>query len=205
MSNLNFIPIFGSYDKVTKELMIDLKNSLIEILSGLNVYIFLLEGLEIFTVKLSSELENLDIVIELFEDEIITAYIFRGNNLMDVKDLEIINNVDDTLYYYLKDKYEIHSMDKIGLIDKYKHILNASNIIIFIREMEKTKGGEYLEFMHAILSDNKNKVYFLYNVGIKLSWMLEEYLIYFNIHTLNYKDKKDLISISRKIVKSKKY
>lgn len=54
--------------------------------------------------------------------------------------------------------------------------MRVARLIFLIRDREETRGGEYVELMHALFREHSNKVWFFKREGIQLSAMLMEYL-----------------------------
>ncbi|MEM2971740.1 MAG: hypothetical protein QW270_04885 [Candidatus Bathyarchaeia archaeon] len=73
--------------------------------------------------------------------------------------------------------------------------------IFLIRHKEETRGGEYLELMHAIFSGYSEKVWFFKRNGLQLSAMLMEYMDKFKVNMRTYNNGKSLITAVTRILK----
>jgi hypothetical protein len=70
--------------------------------------------------------------------------------------------------------------------------MRNAKVIFLLRDKEETRGGEYLELMHALFRGHAEKIWFLKKNGITLSSMLMEYLDKYNIKMRTYQEDPDL-------------
>jgi hypothetical protein len=189
------ILLLGSYDSETKFHLESLKEEIAKSFSGENVYAFLLDNLEIYHSNI------VQVLIELFNETKATFFIFEGDKLVDVCDIDVKNGLDETVYAFLKEKYDVEKINKPPIFEKYTILMRLAKAIFLIRHKEETRGGEYLEFMHALFSGYSEKVWFFKKNGLQLSAMLMEYMDKFKVNMRTYNDEKSLTSTVIRILK----
>jgi hypothetical protein len=70
--------------------------------------------------------------------------------------------------------------------------MRNAKVIFLLRDKEETRGGEYLELMHALFRDHAGKLWFLKRNDIALSSMLMEYLDKYGVKLRTYQAESDL-------------
>ena len=101
-------------------------------------------------------------------------------------------SVDTTVYDYLKENYPIKKIDKLPIFSKLDALMRNATAIFLLRHREETRGGEYLELMHALFRGHAGKIWFLKKNEIALSAMLMEYLDKYQVKMRTYREEKDL-------------
>ena len=100
--------------------------------------------------------------------------------------------MDKTVYDYLKERYTIKEVDKLPIFNKLDVLMRDATVIFLLRHKEETRGGEYLELMHALFRGHAGKIWFLKKNEIELSAMLMEYLDKYAVKMRTYRQEKDL-------------
>jgi len=95
---------------------------------------------------------------------------------------------------FLRKNYGVSIVSKQPVVFKLESLLNAAGRIFLIREKTETRGGEYVELMHALNSGHKAKIWFFKKEKIKLSIMLMEYLDLYEVIMRTYFRLADLSS-----------
>lgn len=197
--------ILGSFDDETKEVLNALKNEIIRLFSGLDLYCFLLDDLELY----ASTDGEYGVLVELYSLDSITLFLFdnREKILLHTEDIKVIrDNIASETFEFLKNW--CNKMGKVspeGLIRqtffmKLELLFRASKIILVIRHKEETRGGEYIELAYGI-REYRDKFYFFANNGISVSTMVDELLNKFNVQKRSYGDNKDLVKQVLDIIK----
>ena len=131
----------------------------------------MLDTLEIYTA------DDMEVLTELAGEKTITLFIFQNSQLININDMKLKEGgVDKTVYDYLKEKYTIKKIDKLPIFNKLDVLMRDATVIFLLRHKEETRGGEYLELMHALFREHAGKIWFLKKNEIELSAMLMEYL-----------------------------
>lgn len=181
------ILLLGSFDPQTKALLEDIKEEIVKAFSGENVYALLLDVVEAYFS------DAVEVLTESSDRDKITLFVFQGIQLIDVDDLKLQKDgVDKTVYDYLKKKYSITKFNKVSVFNKLDSVMRNSKVIFLFRDKEETRGGEYLELMHALFRGHAMKIWFLKKDGIALSEMLMEYLDKHEVKMRTYREKSDL-------------
>jgi hypothetical protein len=176
----------GSFDPQTKLLLENVKEEIIKSFSGENVYALMLDTLEIYTA------EAMEILTEQSVEKI-TLFIFENSQLIDVNDIKLKEeSVDKTVYDYLKEKFTIKKINKLPIFNKLDVLMRDATLIFLLRHKEETRGGEYLELMHALFREHAGKIWFLKKNDIALSSMLMEYLDKYGVKMRTYEEERDL-------------
>jgi hypothetical protein len=92
-------------------------------------------------------------------------------------------------------------MNRQPIFEKFDILMRLAKAAFLIRHKEETRGGEYLELIHALFRGHSKKVWFFKRNGLQLSAMLMEYLDKFKVNMRTYKDEKDLIAAIIRILK----
>jgi hypothetical protein len=190
------ILLLGSFDPQTKLLLENAKEEIVKTFSGENVFALMLDRLEIYTA------DDMEVLTELSGEKTITLFIFQNSQLIDTDDIKLkTSNVDKTVYDYLKEKYTIKKVDKLPIFNKLDVLMRDATVIFLLRHREETRGGEYLELMHALFREHAGKIWFLKRNGIALSAMLMEYLDKYAVKMRTYREEKDLEDSILRILK----
>ena len=181
------ILLLGSFDPQTKAQLEDIKEEIVKTFSGENVYALLLDGVEVYFSDV------VKVLTELSSEDRITLFIFQDEQLVDMDDLKLKKeDMDKKIYNYLKKKYKITEFKRLPIFDKLDVLMQNAKIIFLLRDKEETRGGEYLELMHALFRGYAEKIWFLKKNGIALSAMLMEYLDKYQVKMRTYREKSDL-------------
>jgi len=159
------------------------------------VYTFLLDNVEIYYSEI------VQVLAELSNEDKATFFIFQDSQLIDVYDVNLKNGLDETVYNFLKEKYGVQRVNKQPIFEKFNLLMRLAKAIFLIRHKEETRGGEYLELMHALFSGHSEKVWFFKKNGLQLSTMLMEYLDKFRVNMRTYTDEQSLTSATVRILK----
>lgn len=195
MQQIVIILLLGSYDSSTKPILENLKEEIVKNFSGENVYAILLDRLEEYRA------DGLEILTEQLNENKVTLFIFEHNQLIDIYDLKIEDEVETSIYNFLKQKYQIEKISKLPIFEKFDTLMQVTKAILLIRHKEETRGGEYLELMHALFRGYAEKIWFFKRNGIDLSAMLMEYLDKFKVKMRTYKKEQDLTTAIMRILK----
>ena len=187
--------LLGSYDSRTKSTLENVKEEIVKNFSGENVYALLLDAVEEYSA------DDLEILTELLDHNQVTIFIFQQNQLIDMYDLKLENELDATVYNFLKQKYQIKKLDKLPIFEKFNMLMQIAKAIFLVRQKEETRCGEYLELMHALFRGHSEKIWFFKRNGIELSSMLMEYLDKFKVKMRTYKKEQDLTTTIVRILK----
>jgi len=165
------------------------KEEIVKSYSGENLYAFLLDTVETY------DTDKFTILVERLNKKV-TIFVFHqfDSRLIDVEDVKIEKDLDETVYTFLKNKYDIKKTKKTPIFKKFDIMMRISQNIIVLRDKEETRGGEYLELLHAIFQNYSDKIWFFRRDGIQLSAMLMEYLDNFRIKIRSYNSEKNLLS-----------
>ncbi len=156
--------------------------------AGENVYALLLERLEIYETDVGL------VLTEQVADDRMSVFLFQDNQIADVDDIKVhSNNFETSLYSYLNEKYGARKISKHTVFDKLDNLMLSANAIFLLRHKEETRGGEYLELMHALFRGHSNKIWFFKKESIELSAMLMEYLDKHKVVMRSYKSEQDLV------------
>ena len=190
--------LLGSYDPQTKACMATVKEEIVKSFSGENVYALILDHLEMY------EAGTVQVLTESFDaDDKVTLFVFQNAQLIDIDDTTLEKTgLDSTVYAFLKEKYDVKEMKKTTIFDKLNALMLIAGAIFLLRQKEETRGGEYLELMHALYSGHSEKIWFFKKDGIELSAMLMEYLDKHNVMMRTYQREQDLVD---SIVRTIKY
>jgi len=146
---------------------------------------------------------DMEVLAELFSGNRISLFIFQNDQLVDTDDLELEKEgTDTTVYNYLKDRYGISELSRLPIFNKLDVLMRTAKVIFLLRDKEETRGGEYLELMHALFRGHAEKIWFLKKNGIALSAMLMEYLDKYEVKMRTYQGRRDLESA---VIRTLKY
>jgi hypothetical protein len=184
---VSIVLLLGSYDDTTKALLDNLKEEIAKVFSG-KVFAFLLQNLELYMTK------RFEVLAEIESGHQITVYLFEGPNLYDVQDLNLEEgeNPDVVINNYLSKRYNTPIINKRTLSTKYDLLMSLALEIFLVRDLELTRGGEYIELMHALFAGQSGKVWFFRNNLIVVSSMLMEYLDMFRVNMRIYRNYDEL-------------
>ena len=181
------ILLLGSFDPQTKLILENVKEEIVKTFSGENVFALMLDTLEIYTA------DDMEILTELSGEKTITLFIFQNSQLIDINDIKLkASSVDKTVCDYLKEKYTIKKVDKLPIFNKLDILMRDATVIFLLKHKEETRGGEYLELMHALFRGHAGKIWFVKKNEIKLSAMLMEYLDKYQVKMRTYDEENDL-------------
>ncbi len=185
--------LLGSYDSETKYVLETIKEEIAKRFQG-KILIALLENLDIYVA------DGLHVLTETFGKNRISIMVYeaKGSALSEIYDVDLVNSPEETVYNFLKAKYGIETLNRNPIFDKFDILMRLAIEIFLIRHKEETRGGEYLELMHAIFQRYSDKIWFFKKERIHLSVMLMEYLDSFRVKLRSYADVTELINeISR--------
>jgi len=151
-----------------------------------HIYAIMLENLEIYPCKKNKE--EYALIIEGGASP--TAYLFHILNLVDIIPVE--KGGDDGAQE-ASQKLGITIYERLPILEKLKAILDIVCLIILVRHIELTRGGEYIELTFLLdMGAQPKKIKFLWNKEIPISTMVKELLaLYgFTIHT--YMDEEEM-------------
>ncbi len=147
----------------------------------------MLDTLEIYAT------DDLEVLTERSTEKAVTVFIFQNSELIDIVDIKLKDqDADKTVYDYLKENYSIKKVDKLSIFNKLDVLMRDATAIFLLRHKEETRGGEYLELMHALFREHADKIWFLKRNGVVLSAMLMEYLDKYGVKMRTYSESKDL-------------
>ena len=184
---VSIVLLLGSYDRATKELLDKIKEEIAKIFAG-KMFAFLLENLEVYMS------DRFEVLAEIEDGQQITLYLFEGSSLRDVVDLPLKaeEKPDDIIYSYLRQNFDVSTVNKKSVTAKFDLLMGLAVEIFLIRHKEETRGGEYVELMHVLFTDQAEKMWFFKNNSITISSMLMEYLDKFRIKMRDYTNFDDL-------------
>jgi len=181
------ILLLGSFDPQTKAQLENTKEEIVKTFSAENVYALLLDDVEVYISDV------VEVLTELITEDKVTLFIFQDNQLVDMNDLKLEeHDVDKTVYNYLEKKYKITEFSRLPIFDKLDTLMRNAKVIFLLREKEETRGGEYMELMHALFRGHAEKIWFLNRNDIVLSSMLMEYLDKYEVKMRTYQGERDL-------------
>ena len=187
MKALATILLLGSFDPQTKLLLENTKEEIVKTFSGDNIFALMLDTLEIYTA------DDMEILTEQSGEKALTLFIFQNSQLIDMVDINLKEaSADKTLYDYLKENYPTKKIDKLPIFNKLDVLMRDATVIFLLRHKEETRGGEYLELMHALFRGQADKIWFVKQNEIALSAMLMEYLDKYQVKMRTYREEKDL-------------
>jgi hypothetical protein len=181
------ILLLGSFDRQTKACLENIKEEIVKTFSGENVYALLLDRAEVYFSDI------VEVLTELSGEGTVTLFIFQDNQLVDMEELKLEKeDLDKVVYDYLKKKYDITKFNRLPIFDKLDILLRNAKLIFLLWDKEETRGGEYLELMHALFRGHAEKIWFLKKNEIALSSMLMEYLDKYAVKMRTYQGETDL-------------
>jgi hypothetical protein len=191
------ILLLGSFDSQTKSLLKNLKQEIAKTFSGENTYALMIDAVELYRAR------DIEVLTELFDKGRITLLIFQDDQLIDMDDVELRKEgAETTVYNYLKDRYGIVEFSRLPIFNKLDVLMRTAKVIFLLRDKEETRGGEYLELMHALFREHAQKIWFLKKNSIMLSEMLMEYLDKYGVKMRTYQEKRDLTAA---VIRTLKY
>ena len=200
MAKLLFmVLLLGSYDAQTKACMETVKEEIVKNFSiSERVYALLLDHLEMYEAGVVQVLtESFDAASK------VTLFVFENAQFVYADDIKLEKaGLDSTVYAFLKKNYEVEQMRKLPILEKLNALMFIAGSIFLLRHKEETRGGEYLELMHALFRGYSEKIWFFKKDGIELSAMLMEYLDKHKVMLRTYQKEQDLID---SIVRTIKY
>jgi len=128
-----------------------------------HIYAIMLENLEIYPCKKNKE--EYALIIEGGASP--TAYLFHILNLVDIIPVE--KGGDDGAQE-ASQKLGITIYERLPILEKLKAILDIVCLIILVRHIELTRGGEYIELTFLLdMGAQPKKIKFLWNKEIPIS------------------------------------
>jgi hypothetical protein len=192
----SIVLLLGSFDPQTKPLIANAKDEIVKTFSGQNVFALMLDTLEIYTA------DDMEILAEQSTEKIVTLFVFQNSELIDMVDLKQgTQDADVAVYEHLKENYAIKKVDKLPIFNKLDVLMRDAVAIFLLRYKEETRGGEYLELMHALFRGHADKIWFTHKNGIMLSAMLREYLDKYGVKMRTFSAEKDLNEALIRILK----
>lgn len=185
---INIILLLGSYDPQTKSHLETLREEIAKKFSGENVYSFLLDDLEIYSADL------IEVLVESFDKNKAALFIFKRGVLVESDQITLKNGLDETIYRFLKEKYGVQKFRKTPIFTKFEALMGLAKALFLIRDREETRGGEYVELIHAMLQGHSKKIWFFKRNGVRVSAMLMEYLEKFRVKMRPYINQQDLVT-----------
>jgi len=91
-------------------------------------------------------------------------------------------------------KHDVKDITRMSVSRKFDALMSVAKSILLVRDKEETRGGEYVELMHALFRECASKVWLLKKEGIRLSAMLLEYLDRFRVNMRTYASDRDLVT-----------
>lgn len=147
----------------------------------------MLDTVEIYTS------DDIDVLTELLGEDRITIFTFQNNQLIDANDIKLEKmDKDKTVYDYLKNKYHVAHLNRLSIFNKLDFLMADAKVILLLRDKEETRGGEYLELIHALFRGHADKIWFLKKNEIALSAMLMEYPDKYEVKMRTYQGESDL-------------
>jgi len=192
--------LLGSYDERTKRLLYRLREDIVREYagSGHQVYAFLLEGLEVYDLEGGATL-----FLEEFEGGF-TAYFFGpGGMLEDVRELR--GTIEAALreaesVYGRKVKWRVGALDKLRRLIDYPH-----SLVLVLREVELTRGGEYIELAYLVSRIPSEvvpkRVWFFKREEIPISTMVKELLTDTGIQFRTYRTEDELVEEVLRVIR----
>ena len=189
MAGPRIVLLLGSYDSETKHVLESIKEEIAKRFQE-KILVSLLENLDIYVA------DDIHVLTETFGKNKISIMVYeeKGSILSEIYDTDLTDNPDEVVYSFLKEKYGIETLEKHPIFSKFDMLMQLAIEIFLIRHKEETRGGEYLELMHAIFQRHSDKVWFFKKEGIHLSDMLMEYLDSFRVKLRPYADLSELIN-----------
>lgn len=186
---ISIVLLLGSYDKQTKSILNSIREEIAKQFSG-KPFAFLLANSEIYIT------ERFQVLTEIEENKRLTIYLFEENSLYDVYDLPLANVQDpqQVVFDFLSRKFDIIKIRKESVMQKFEWLMTLSKAIFIIREKSLTRGGEYVELMHALYIMQGDKIWFFKRNSINISSMLMEYVDAFEVKLRFYSKQDDLIA-----------
>lgn len=184
----------------TKNLLYKLKEEVVKTYAGTEyrVYAFLLEKLEIY------DLEDNHVLFlkEINEEEYTICFINPKGILEDIREFKgnkerVLKEVERL--YGKRVKYKVRELDKLKRLIDY-----PLSIVITLREVELTRGGEYIELAYLVSrikpEEIPKRVWFFKREGIPISTMVKELLTDTGIRYRSYSSENELIDEVLRII-----
>ena len=188
------ILLLGSYDSETKVILYRLRKDLGKEFARYASITMLVETVDVH-VSLIPGLHDYVILFERREDGGGTALILKGKTKI-VESIEYKNEdefrqrigSDSSNTINLRKFRKLSQLEKVSLLGEW------SDVIYLIRQLEATRGGEFVELVyllgsrHGISAQDPLKYEFFYKKGIEISTMMKEIISYNKIEAIPYND-----------------
>jgi hypothetical protein len=181
------ILLLGSYDPQTKSYLEIVKEEIAKRFVGENAFSFLLNNSDVYISQ------TIQALVEVSNKRKAALFVFQDNALIDVHEIAFKKDLDGVVHSFLKEKYEVQEFNKLSVFSKYDILMGLARVLFLIRDKEETRGGEYVELMHALFQKHSEKIWFFKREGVRISEMLMEYLDRFGVKIRPYIDKQDLV------------
>ena len=180
--------MLGSYDKKTKGILNNVREEIAKEFSG-KPFALLLANSEIYLT------ERFQVLTEIEEQKRrLTIYLFEENSVYDIYDVTFPKGQtpEQVVYDFLSNRFDISKIKKEQILQKFEWLMKLSKAIYIVREKSLTRGGEYVELMHALYIQQGNKIWFFKKDSIEVSSMLMENIDAFEVKLRTYKKQIDL-------------
>lgn len=167
-----------------------LQHRLVSDLAGEPLLVYLLEDL--LSYDAYDETGDITLMVEQFEQEQATIYIFREGRLLDVCDL-VYSDLEKDIEKIMMVNYSIHLGFRKGVLPTVGFASAISRGVFLVRDRELTRGGELVELCYLVFGRISNlKLLFLRREGIAVSSMVEEVLSTYDVPFASFRDEADL-------------
>lgn len=167
-----------------------LQHRLVSDLAGEPLLVYLLEDL--LSYDAYDETGDITLMVEQFEQEQATIYIFRESRLLDVCDL-VYSDLERDIEEIMMVNYSIHLGFRKGVLPTVGFVSAISRGVFLVRDRELTRGGELVELCYLVFGRISNlNLLFLRREGIAVSSMVEEVLSTYDVPFANFRDEADL-------------
>jgi hypothetical protein len=191
------ILLLGSYDSQTKSLLRSLRNRFNEIFARYECFTILLENLDVYV---STKQDESIIVLFDREDDMLQCTIIKENKIEETIDIPAENFEN-----YLGSGTGViayNHLRKITELEKINTLSTWSDLIIVIKHLENTRGGELVELTYLLFQKytfsnmDPFKYIFLHQKDMFISTMVNELLALHKVNKIQYKDEADLLQIA---------
>lgn len=170
-----------------------------------NILIFLMDNIEIYTVNIKDEHQQdskLIVIAEKYDNKL-TLFTTDERQIINVEDLYINKDIDQTVKSYISNKHNFTTFFKHPILEKLNILTTATSLTFLVRHRDLTKGGEYIELAYLLRSNilQPSKLYFFKKEGFDLSSMALEILDQYGVILRSYRDEKSLNREAIRIIK----
>lgn len=189
------ILLLGSYDSQTKLYLENVKEEIAKRFVEENAYSFLLDNLEVYVSQ------TIQTLVEVSDKGKAALFVVQDNALIDVHEISFKKDLDGAVFSFLKEKYENGEYERLSILGKFDILMKLAKALFLIRDKEETRGGEYVELMHALFQEHSEKIWFFKREGVRISEMLMEYLDKFGVKIRPYNNNQDLVEGTMRILR----